>query len=127
MHHSQLATLFAVAGASQHALASETTGEVAQQLLEINTLAPVKLTQAMLLAAIVASCTRSSTHIVCNCLSTQQAPFLSLPRILFVVAGASQHALASETTGQVAQQLLEINTLAPIKLTQAMLPYMLKR
>jgi dehydrogenase/reductase SDR family protein 7 len=46
---------------------------------------------------------------------------------LCVIAGASQHALASETTGEVAQQLLEINTLAPIKLTQAVLPYMLKR
>jgi dehydrogenase/reductase SDR family protein 7 len=42
-------------------------------------------------------------------------------------AGASQHALASETTSEVAQQLLDINTLAPIRLTQAVLPYMLKR
>uniref|UniRef100_A0A383WEJ1 Ketoreductase domain-containing protein n=1 Tax=Tetradesmus obliquus TaxID=3088 RepID=A0A383WEJ1_TETOB len=42
-------------------------------------------------------------------------------------AGASQHALAAETTGEVAQQLLDINTLAPIRLTQAALPHMLKR
>ncbi|WIA36880.1 hypothetical protein OEZ86_008130 [Tetradesmus obliquus] len=41
--------------------------------------------------------------------------------------GASQHALAAETTGEVAQQLLDINTLAPIRLTQAALPHMLKR
>eukprot|EP00879_Flechtneria_rotunda_P020883 GHRR01021988.1.p1 GENE.GHRR01021988.1~~GHRR01021988.1.p1 ORF type:complete len:353 (+),score=105.84 GHRR01021988.1:292-1350(+) len=42
-------------------------------------------------------------------------------------AGASQHALAAETTAEVAQKLLDINTLAPIKLTQAVLPYMIKR
>jgi short-subunit dehydrogenase len=41
--------------------------------------------------------------------------------------GASQHALAAETTDQVAEALLDINTLAPIRLTQAILPYMLKR
>lgn len=43
------------------------------------------------------------------------------------LAGASQHALASETTDLVVEQLLDINTLAPIRLTQAVLPYMLKR
>jgi hypothetical protein len=41
--------------------------------------------------------------------------------------GASQHALAAETTGEVAEKLLKINTLAPIRLTQAALPLMLKR
>jgi hypothetical protein len=50
---------------------------------------------------------------------------LYLPACL--TAGASQHALAADTTGEVAQQLLDINTLAPIRLTQAVLPYMLKR
>jgi NAD(P)-dependent dehydrogenase (short-subunit alcohol dehydrogenase family) len=43
------------------------------------------------------------------------------------VTGASQHALAAETTDQVAEALLDINALAPIRLTQAVLPYMLKR
>lgn len=42
-------------------------------------------------------------------------------------AGASQHALASDTTDAVAEALLDINTLAPIRLTQAVLPFMLKR
>jgi NAD(P)-dependent dehydrogenase (short-subunit alcohol dehydrogenase family) len=42
-------------------------------------------------------------------------------------AGASQHALAAETVDSVAEALLEINTLAPIRLTQAALPHMLKR
>lgn len=42
-------------------------------------------------------------------------------------AGASQHALAAETSDQVAEALLDINTLAPIRLTQAVLPHMLKR
>lgn len=44
-----------------------------------------------------------------------------------LVAGASQHALASETTDEVAEALLDINALAPIRLTQAVLPLMLKR
>lgn len=42
-------------------------------------------------------------------------------------AGASQHALAAETTDEVAEKLLDINTLAPIRLTHAALPFMLKR
>lgn len=42
-------------------------------------------------------------------------------------AGASQHALAVETTDQVAEALLDINALAPIRLTHAVLPHMLKR
>jgi NAD(P)-dependent dehydrogenase (short-subunit alcohol dehydrogenase family) len=42
-------------------------------------------------------------------------------------AGASQHALAAETTDSVAEALLEINTLAPMRLTHAALPHMLKR
>ena len=41
--------------------------------------------------------------------------------------GASQHALAAETSDQVAEALLDINALAPIRLTQAVLPHMLKR
>jgi NADP-dependent 3-hydroxy acid dehydrogenase YdfG len=48
------------------------------------------------------------------------------PRLVGV-AGASQHALAAETTGQVAEKLLQLNTLAPIRLTQAVLPHMIKR
>jgi short-subunit dehydrogenase len=35
--------------------------------------------------------------------------------------------LAAETTDQVATQLLELNTLGPIKLQQAIMPYMLAR
>lgn len=42
-------------------------------------------------------------------------------------AGASQHALACETSDEVAEALLDINTLAPIRLTQAVLPHMIKR
>lgn len=41
--------------------------------------------------------------------------------------GASQHALASETSDEVAQQLIDLNTMAPIKLTRALLPHMLQR
>lgn len=42
-------------------------------------------------------------------------------------AGASQHALASETSAEVARKLLDINALAPIALTRAALPHMLAR
>ncbi|GFR45808.1 hypothetical protein Agub_g7264 [Astrephomene gubernaculifera] len=42
-------------------------------------------------------------------------------------AGASQHALASETSAQVTDQLMQLNALGPIKLTRAVLPYMLQR
>ncbi len=41
--------------------------------------------------------------------------------------GASQHALASETSAQVTDELMELNAVGPIKLTRAVLPYMLRR
>ena len=40
-------------------------------------------------------------------------------------AGASQHALAEDTTAEVAQKLFQLNTLGPINLTQALLPLLL--
>lgn len=49
------------------------------------------------------------------------------PLAAVAAAGASQHALAAETSDQVAEALLDINALAPIRLTQAVLPHMLKR
>ncbi|KAK9819730.1 hypothetical protein WJX72_001706 [[Myrmecia] bisecta] len=42
-------------------------------------------------------------------------------------AGASQHAVAEETSADVMEQLFELNTLGPVKLTRAALPYMLSR
>lgn len=42
-------------------------------------------------------------------------------------AGASQHALAAETSWQVADQLCRLNTMGPIHLTRAILPHMLTR
>lgn len=42
-------------------------------------------------------------------------------------AGASQHALASETTAEVTDQLFALNALGPIKLTRAVVPLMLSR
>ncbi|GLC37615.1 hypothetical protein PLESTB_001667600 [Pleodorina starrii] len=42
-------------------------------------------------------------------------------------AGASQHALASETTAGVTDELMQLNAIGPIKLTRAVLPYMLQR
>jgi hypothetical protein len=41
--------------------------------------------------------------------------------------GASQHALAAETTQEVTGQLLDLNALGPIALTRAALPLMLQR
>ena len=41
--------------------------------------------------------------------------------------GASQHALAEETTARVTEDLFALNTLGPIKLTRAILPRMLAR
>lgn len=41
-------------------------------------------------------------------------------------AGASQHALAEDTSPEVTQKLFQLNTLAPINLTQALLPHLLK-
>ena len=43
-----------------------------------------------------------------------------------MLAGASQHALAEDTTSEVTQKLFQLNTLAPINLTQALLPYILQ-
>lgn len=40
-------------------------------------------------------------------------------------AGASQHALAEETTPDVTKKLFDLNTVAPINLTQALLPHVL--
>ncbi|KAL0020618.1 hypothetical protein WJX79_000684 [Trebouxia sp. C0005] len=40
-------------------------------------------------------------------------------------AGASQHALAEDTSPDVTQKLFQLNTLAPINLTQALLPHIL--
>lgn len=54
----------------------------------------------------------------------QQSPSLSTPSQL--LAGASQHALAEDTTPEVTQKLFQLNTLAPINLTQALLPYILQ-
>ncbi|PNW86961.1 hypothetical protein CHLRE_02g103100v5 [Chlamydomonas reinhardtii] len=42
-------------------------------------------------------------------------------------AGASQHALASETSAQVTDELMALNAVGPIKLTRAVLPHMLRR
>ncbi|KIY95436.1 hypothetical protein MNEG_12525 [Monoraphidium neglectum] len=42
-------------------------------------------------------------------------------------AGASQHALAAETSREVAEKLLSLNALGPIALTRAALPQMLAR
>eukprot|EP00877_Chromochloris_zofingiensis_P006070 jgi/Chrzof1/1716/Cz10g18120.t1 len=42
-------------------------------------------------------------------------------------AGASQHALCSTTTAAVTDQMFQLNTLGPIKLTRALLPHMLSR
>ena len=42
------------------------------------------------------------------------------------IAGASQHALAEDTTAEVTHKLFQLNTLAPINLTQALLPYILE-
>eukprot|EP00878_Enallax_costatus_P028471 GHUV01030755.1.p1 GENE.GHUV01030755.1~~GHUV01030755.1.p1 ORF type:complete len:242 (+),score=58.72 GHUV01030755.1:199-924(+) len=42
-------------------------------------------------------------------------------------AGASQHALAVDTSDDVARQLMELNAMAPIRLTRAILPHMVKR
>ena len=39
--------------------------------------------------------------------------------------GASQHALAEDTSPDVTQKLFQLNTLAPINLTQALLPHIL--
>lgn len=41
-------------------------------------------------------------------------------------AGASQHALAEDTTPEVTHKLFQLNTLAPITLTQALLPHILQ-
>ena len=41
------------------------------------------------------------------------------------LAGASQHALAEDTTPEVTHKLFQLNTLAPITLTQALLPHIL--
>lgn len=41
------------------------------------------------------------------------------------VSGASQHALAEETTPEVTKKLFDLNTVAPINLTQALLPHIL--
>lgn len=54
-------------------------------------------------------------------------PCAMVPRHCCCCAGASQHALVSETSDEVAEALLDINTLAPIRLTQAVLPHMIKR
>lgn len=43
-----------------------------------------------------------------------------------MLAGASQHALVEDTTSEVTQKLFQLNTLAPINLTQALLPYVLR-
>ena len=42
-------------------------------------------------------------------------------------AGASQHAMAEEVESSVVDQMFALNTIGPIKLTQAVLPYLLKR
>ena len=42
-------------------------------------------------------------------------------------AGASQHAMAEEVQSSVVDQMFALNTIGPIKLTQAVLPYLLKR
>lgn len=42
------------------------------------------------------------------------------------LAGASQHALAEDTTPEVTHKLFQLNTLAPITLTQALLPHILQ-
>ncbi len=41
--------------------------------------------------------------------------------------GASQASLADETSGKVATDMVQLNTLGPIRLTQAALPAMLQR
>lgn len=53
--------------------------------------------------------------------------FNSLFQLLFHGLGASQHALASETTAEVTDALMQLNAVGPIKLTRAMLPHMLRR
>ncbi|GIL61662.1 hypothetical protein Vafri_16082, partial [Volvox africanus] len=42
-------------------------------------------------------------------------------------AGASQHALASETNAEVTDALMQLNAIGPIKLTRAVLPHLLRR
>lgn len=54
----------------------------------------------------------------------RQSPSLETPSQLF--AGASQHALAEDTTPEVTQKLFQLNTLAPINLTRALLPHILQ-
>ena len=44
---------------------------------------------------------------------------------LVCAAGASQHALAEETSPDVTKKLFDLNTVAPINLTQALLPHIL--
>lgn len=44
----------------------------------------------------------------------------------YAASGASQHALVEDTTAEVTQKLFHINTLAPINLTQALLPHILE-
>jgi len=55
---------------------------------------------------------------------------LSLSHALLLICGhlrtgASQHALAEDTSPEVTQKLFQLNTLAPINLTQALLPHIL--
>ena len=51
-----------------------------------------------------------------------QSSSLKAPAML---AGASQHALAEDTTSEVTHKLFQLNTLAPINLTQALLAHIL--
>eukprot|EP00955_Chlamydomonas_euryale_P085145 364058-Chlamydomonas_euryale.AAC.7 len=49
------------------------------------------------------------------------------PPTLTTPPGASQHALAEDITTPIMEQMFALNTLGPIKLTRAALPYMLRR
>uniref|UniRef100_A0A7S0UUM4 NAD(P)-binding protein n=1 Tax=Polytomella parva TaxID=51329 RepID=A0A7S0UUM4_9CHLO len=46
--------------------------------------------------------------------------------ILIHMAGASQHSIAADTSPQVSRSLLDLNGLAPIRLTRLVLPYLLQ-
>ena len=60
--------------------------------------------------------------------SDRDLSHLHLPRDVTPSSpGASQHALASETSAEVARKLLELNSIGPIALTRAALPHMLSR
>lgn len=64
---------------------------------------------------------------ICSCISPSCPAAMPPPPNVLRSPGASQHALASETSAQVTDELMALNAVGPIKLTRAVLPYMLRR